>query len=46
MGMAAILLNGAETFKQIVNTLSTGPMWNLVKIVPAVSEKTFNNYTI
>ena len=39
MSMAAILFNGVEPFKQIVNTLSTeGPMWNLVKIAPAVSE--------
>ena len=37
MGMAAILFNGAEPFKQILNTLSTeGPMWNLVKIAQAV----------
>ena len=33
MGMAAILLNGAEPFEQIVSTLSAeGPMWNLVKV--------------
>ena len=40
MGMAAILLNGAEPFEQIVNILSTeGPMliiWNIVKSVQAV----------
>ena len=48
MGMGAILFNGVEPFKQIVNTLLTeGPMWNLVKIAQAVSEKkTFKNYTI
>ena len=40
MGMAAILFNGLEPFKQIVNILSTKrPMWNLVKIAQAVSEK-------
>ena len=33
MGMAAILLNVANTFEQIINILSTkGPMWNQVKI--------------
>ena len=48
MGMAAVLFNGAEPFEQIGNTLSTeGPMWYLVKIAHAVSEKqTFKNYTI
>ena len=48
MGMAAILFNGAEPFDQIVNILSTeGPMWNLVYIVHAVSEKkTFKDFTI
>ena len=48
MDMAAILFNGTELFKQNWNTLSTeGPMWNLVKIAQAVSEKkTFKNYTI
>ena len=51
MGMAAILLNGAELFEQIVNILSTeGPMWtkwNLVKTVQAVSEKnTSENFAI
>ena len=48
MGMAAILFNSAEPFEQIGNTLSTiGPMWNLVKIAEAVSEKkTFKNNTI
>ena len=36
------------TFEQIGNTVSTkGPMWNLVKIAQAVSEKkTFKNYRI
>ena len=39
MGMASILFNGAEPFKQIVHTLSTeSPMWNLVKIVQAVQK--------
>ena len=47
MGMAAILFNGAEPFKHIVNTLSTeGTMWNLVKIAQAISEQTFKNYKI
>ena len=47
MGIAAILFNGAESFEQIVNTLSTSPMWNREKIAQAVSEmKTFKNYTI
>ena len=47
MGMAAILINGAEPFEKIVNTLSTkGLTWNQVKIVQAVSEKTVKNYTI
>ena len=42
MGMTAIFFNGAEPFDLIVNTLSTeGPMWNLMKIVQAVSEKMF-----
>ena len=40
MGMATILFNGAEPFKQIVNILSKeGPMWNMEKIAQAVSEK-------
>ena len=47
MGIADILFNDVEPFEQIVHTLSTeGPMWNLVKTVQAVSEKTFKNYTI
>ena len=38
----AILFSDAELFEQIDNTLSTeGPMWNLVKIAQAVSEKTY-----
>ena len=50
MGMAAILLNGAEPFDQIVNILSTeGAMWtiwNLLKTVQAVSErKPFKDFT-
>ena len=45
--MVTILLNGAEPFEQIGNTLSTERhMWNLVKIAQAVSQKTFKNYTI
>ena len=46
--MAAILFNGAEPFEEIGNTLSAkGPLWNLVKIAQAISEKkTFKNYTI
>ena len=40
MGTAAILFNGMESFEQIINTFSTeGPMWNLVKIGLAVSER-------
>ena len=47
MGMAAILLHGAEPFKEIVNTLSTiGLMWNPLKIAQAMFEKTFKKYTI
>ena len=38
--MAAILFNGVESFEQIVNTISTeSPMWNLVKLAQAISEK-------
>ena len=40
MSMEAILFNGAEPFEQTDNTPSTeGPLWNLVKIGQAVSEK-------
>ena len=40
MGKADILLNDAYLFEQIDNTPSTeSPMWNLVKIGQAVSEK-------
>ena len=40
MGKAAFLFNGAEPFEQIGNTLSTeSPMWKMVKMAPAVSEK-------
>ena len=40
MGMADILLNDAEPFEHIDNTFSTeGPMWNLVTIGQATSEK-------
>ena len=42
--MAVILFNGAESFKQIVNTILTeSRMGNLVKIAQAVSEKFKNN---
>ena len=48
MGMAAMLFSGADPFGQFVNTLSTeGPMWNLAKIVQAISKKkTFKGFTI
>ena len=48
IGMAATLFTGVEPFDQIVNTPSTeDPMWNLVKIGQAVSEKkTFKDYMI
>ena len=48
MGMAAILLSCAEPLERIGNILLTeGPMWNLVKIAEAVSEKkTFKNHKI
>ena len=40
MGMAAVLFNGAEPFKQIDNILLTkGPMWNLVKIARGLKEE-------
>ena len=40
--MAAIFVNGADPFEQIVNTLSTeGTMWNQVKIAQMISEKKF-----
>ena len=46
MDIAAVLLNFTDPFEQIVNILSTeGPMWNLVKIVQAVSDKTFKDFT-
>ena len=46
MGMAAIFFHSSEPFEQIGNILLTeGPMWNLVKIAQAVSEKTYKNYT-
>ena len=39
MGMAAVLFNGMESFKQIDNILLTkGPMWNLVKIARGLKE--------
>ena len=45
--MATILFNGAEPIDQIVNILATeDPMWNLVKTVQEVSEKTFKEFTI
>ena len=41
MGMVAILFNGTEPFEQTNNTPSIeGPIWNLVNIGEAVSEKT------
>ena len=47
MGMAAILFSGAEPFEKIVSILSTEcPMWDLVKIVPADSEKMFKDFAI
>ena len=48
MVMVAILFNGAETTEQIGYTsLTEGPMWNLVKIDQAVSDKkTFKVYMI
>ena len=34
MGMTAILFNGVEQYKQIVNTfLTEGSIWNLTKIL-------------
>ena len=46
MDMAAILFNGTEPFEQIVNMpLTEGPMWDLVKIGEAVSEK-FKDFMI
>ena len=48
MGISVISFNDAEPFEQIVSTPSIeGPMWNLVKVGQAVSEKiTFKDYTI
>ena len=47
MGILAILFSGAEPFEQVVSTLSIEDrMWNLMKIVQAVSEEKFQNYTI
>ena len=47
IGRAAILFGGGEPFEQIVNIPSTeGPIWNLVKIGHAVSEKTFKDFMI
>ena len=48
MGMAAILINSAEPFELIVNSLLTdGLNRNMGKTAQAVSEKkTFKNYTI
>ena len=47
MGMVAIVFSGAVPFEQIVNIPSTeGPMWNLVKICQAVSEKMFKDNMI
>ena len=45
--MAAILFNAKQPYEQTVKPLLTeGPMSNLVKIAQALSEKTFENYTI
>ena len=45
MGMAAILFNNAEPFKQSVNIpLTEGPMQNLVKIGQVVLEKMFKDF--
>ena len=41
MGMAAILFNDAELFEQLDIPSIEGPMWNLVKIGQAVSERIF-----
>ena len=47
MGMAAILFNSAEQFEEIFNPLSTkDPLWNLVKIAQAGSEKKTLKYAI
>ena len=47
MGMVAILFNGVKPFDKIVNIpLTEGPVWNLVKIWQAVSEKMFKDYMI
>ena len=48
MSMADILLNDAEPFEQIDNTLSTdSPMSNLVKTGQAIpGKKTFKDYKI
>ena len=48
MGMAAILLNGAELFEQVIVNIpwTESHMWNLVKSDWAVSEKVFKDYTI
>ena len=48
MDMTAILFNDAKPFEQTDNTPSTeDPMWNIVTIVQAVSEKkTFKDYEI
>ena len=48
MGMVAILFYDAEPFQQTDNMPSTeGPMWNLVQVCRAVSEKkTFKEFEI
>ena len=48
MGVAAILFNGVEPFKQIMNILSTEcPVWNLERNAQAVSKaKTFKDSII
>ena len=45
--MVSILFNSEEPSEQSINTLSTRPMWTLVKIGQALSEKkTFKDYMI
>ena len=46
MGMAAILLNGVESFEQTVNTPSKeGPLYSLEKFSQPVLEKIARLYT-
>ena len=47
MSMAAILFNGAKPFEQMTISLRQYPLWNLMKIGQAVTEKKmFKDYTI